>query len=148
MSFDMEGEGKMFYFGSTQPSTKEAKPTRQRKRSPDKMQRNRDLTAARRQEENSMIAEFTDVLPLSKEELKKADRTALIRLALHFIKMKTIPGLSQSSVGDARTISCALTSSINVPGFSGFVLLVDEDLNIMYSSDNITKQLGPLLVRL
>ena len=42
-----------------------------------------------------MISEFTNVLPLSKEELKKADRTALIRLALHFIKMKAIPGLSQ-----------------------------------------------------
>ena len=80
-----------------------------RKRSPDKMQRNRDLTAARRQEENSMIAEFTDVLPLSKEELKKADRTALIRLALHFIKMKTIPGLSQSS-GEFNTWQSRISS--------------------------------------
>ena len=39
-----------------------------------------------------MISEFTEVLPLHKEQLKKADRTTLIRLALHFIKMKELLG--------------------------------------------------------
>lgn len=63
-----------------------------RVRPPEKMARNRDLTAARRQEENMMISEFTEVLPLHKDQLKKADRTTLIRLALHFIKMKELLG--------------------------------------------------------
>lgn len=39
-----------------------------------------------------MISEFTEVLPLHKDQLKKADRTTLIRLALHFIKMKELLG--------------------------------------------------------
>lgn len=75
-----------------------------RVRPPEKMARNRDLTAARRQEENMMISEFTKVLPLHKEQLKKADRTTLIRLALHFIKMKELLGSAIPSEAALRWI--------------------------------------------
>ena len=61
-----------------------------RVRPPEKMQRNRELTAARRKEENVMISQLTSVIPLSDEQLRKADRTTLIRLAVHFIKVKEL----------------------------------------------------------
>ena len=78
------------------------------------MARNRDLTAARRQEENTMISEFTEVLPLHKEQLKKADRTTLIRLALHFIKMKELLGAAIPGRATPGRVSLSLTLSIEL----------------------------------
>lgn len=78
------------------------------------MARNRDLTAARRQEENTMISEFTEVLPLHKEQLKRADRTTLIRLALHFIKMKELLGTTALPGRGAAPEWVSLSHALNI----------------------------------
>nr|ABO26712.1 hypoxia-inducible factor 1 alpha [Acipenser gueldenstaedtii]QRW93028.1 Hypoxia-inducible factor 1 alpha [Acipenser sp. YT-2021] len=113
---------------------------RKRVSSDRRKEKSRDAARCRRGKESEVFYELSHELPLPRNVTSHLDKASIMRLILSYLRMRNVLG----AAGDQKEES-ELESQFNnfyLKALDGFVMVLSEDGDMVYLSENVSKCMG------
>ncbi|XP_013170729.1 PREDICTED: hypoxia-inducible factor 1-alpha-like isoform X2 [Papilio xuthus] len=109
-------------------------------------EKSRVAARCRRTKEMQIFAELTAALPAKKEEVEQLDKASVMRLAISYLRVRDVV----SMLPEGNTESTKLPKGLEeiqselsyMQALDGFVLVLSQQGDIVYCSENIAEHLG------
>ncbi|XP_050671992.1 uncharacterized protein LOC126970235 isoform X3 [Leptidea sinapis] len=110
-------------------------------------EKSRVAARCRRTKEMQIFAEMTAALPAKKEMVEQLDKSSVMRLAISYLRVRDIVSLLPADTEPPKLKSPKGLEEIQselsyMKALDGFVLVLSQQGDIIYCSDNITEHLG------
>ncbi|XP_045466731.1 hypoxia-inducible factor 1-alpha isoform X2 [Harmonia axyridis] len=103
-------------------------------------EKSRDAARCRRSKETEIFADLAAAIPVSQEQVSQLDKASIMRLAISYLRVRdminlipALPGLEEDVKSDDSTFLKSL---------DGFLLVLSNDGDIVYLSENVSDYLG------
>ncbi|XP_045528141.1 hypoxia-inducible factor 1-alpha isoform X3 [Pieris brassicae] len=125
-----------------------SKPATQKRRNNEKRkEKSRVAARCRRTKEMQIFNELTAALPAKKEEVEQLDKASVMRLAISYLRVRDVVSMLPADT-DAPTLQSPkgleeVQSELSyMKALDGFVLVLSQQGDIVYCSENIAEHLG------
>ncbi|KAJ8724059.1 hypothetical protein PYW07_008039 [Mythimna separata] len=125
------------------------KPANQKRRNNEKRkEKSRVAARCRRTKEMQIFSELTAALPARKEEVEQLDKASVMRLAISYLKVRDVVSLLPESESEhpkmqnPEGMEEVSTELSYMKALDGFVLVLSQQGDIVYCSENIADHLG------
>nr|XP_021192033.2 LOW QUALITY PROTEIN: hypoxia-inducible factor 1-alpha [Helicoverpa armigera] len=111
-------------------------------------EKSRVAARCRRTKEMQIFAELTAALPARKEEVEQLDKASVMRLAISYLKVRDVVSLLPESESEhpkmqnPEGMEEVSTELSYMKALDGFVLVLSQQGDIVYCSENIADHLG------
>ncbi|XP_041969857.1 hypoxia-inducible factor 1-alpha-like isoform X2 [Aricia agestis] len=125
-----------------------SKPANQKRRNNEKRkEKSRVAARCRRTKEVQIFAELTAALPAKKEEVEQLDKASIMRLAISYLRVRDVVSMLPEDSEPPKLQSPKGLEEIQselsyMNALDGFVLVLSQQGDIVYCSENIGEHLG------
>ncbi|CAG9826478.1 unnamed protein product [Diabrotica balteata] len=104
-------------------------------------EKSRNAARCRRSKETELYLDLASSLPFTSEQITQLDKASVMRLAISYLKirnmMTAVPDFITSNEAKSQEDSMAFLKSLD-----GYVMILSEDGDFVYLSDNVHEYLG------
>ncbi|CAG4931492.1 unnamed protein product [Parnassius apollo] len=125
------------------------KPANQKRRNNEKRkEKSRVAARCRRTKEMQIFAELTAALPAKKEEVEQLDKASVMRLAISYLRVRDVVSMlpeadvKPSNISSPKGLEEIQSELSYMKALDGFVLVLSQQGDIVYCSENIAEHLG------
>ncbi|GFY16622.1 hypoxia-inducible factor 1-alpha [Trichonephila clavipes] len=120
-------------------------PARERLLSPDwnsekRKEKSRDAARCRRSKESEIFSDLSGQLPLPQGTASSLDKTSVMRLTVGYLKIREMTRLFVPSIKNNSDVSPL--DSLSGTHLDGFLLVLSEDGDVVYLSENVEQFIG------
>uniref|UniRef100_A0A6Q2YGS8 Hypoxia-inducible factor 1-alpha n=1 Tax=Esox lucius TaxID=8010 RepID=A0A6Q2YGS8_ESOLU len=108
-------------------------------------EKSRDAARCRRGKESEVFYELAQELPLPHSITSNLDKASIMRLAISYLRMRNLLSTDEGAVEKEEQEESELDSQFNgsyLKALEGFVMVLSEDGDMIYLSENVNKCLG------
>nr|XP_037876181.1 hypoxia-inducible factor 1-alpha isoform X3 [Bombyx mori] len=111
-------------------------------------EKSRVAARCRRTKEMQIFSELTAALPAKKEEVEQLDKASVMRLAISYLRVRDVVSMlpdvnsDQSKMQNPEGFEELASELSYMRALDGFVLVLSQQGDIVYCSDNIAEHLG------
>ncbi|XP_016358945.1 hypoxia-inducible factor 1-alpha-like [Sinocyclocheilus anshuiensis] len=102
-------------------------------------EKSRDAARSRRGKESEVFYELAHQLPLPHNVTSHLDKASIMRLAISYLRMRKL--LSSDDEEKENELECQL-NSFYLKALEGFLMVLSEDGDMVYLSENVSKSMG------
>ncbi|XP_057714837.1 hypoxia inducible factor 1 subunit alpha a isoform X2 [Corythoichthys intestinalis] len=113
----------------------------QRVSSERRKEKSRDAARCRRGKESEVFYELAEQLPLPHSVSSGLDKASVMRLTISYLRMRKLLGSDESKAEEESELDTQLNSSY-LKALEGFLMVLSEDGDMIYLSENVNKCLG------
>ncbi|XP_052744101.1 hypoxia-inducible factor 1-alpha isoform X2 [Bicyclus anynana] len=124
------------------------KPTSQKRRNNEKRkEKSRVAARCRRTKEMQIFSELTAALPAKKEEVEQLDKASVMRLAISYLRVRDVVSMlpedkEAPKLQSPKGLEEVQSELSYMNALDGFVLVLSQQGDIVYCSENISEHLG------
>nr|WNN25273.1 hypoxia-inducible factor 1 [Terebellides stroemii] len=113
-----------------------------RRNSEKRKEKSRDAARSRRNKESEVFYDLANQVPVPYSQTSHLDKASIMRLAISHLKLRKLLGkdMCAGSLSD-KTLQRKL-DALFPKALDGFMLVMDQEGDMMYQSENISKHLG------
>ncbi|KTG44382.1 hypothetical protein cypCar_00000875 [Cyprinus carpio] len=111
----------------------------QRVSSERRKEKSRDAARSRRGKESEVFYELAHQLPLPHNVTSHLDKASIMRLTISYLRMRKL--LSSDEEEKENELECQL-NSFYLKALEGFLMVLSEDGDMVYLSENVSKSMG------
>ncbi|GBP67794.1 Protein similar [Eumeta japonica] len=114
-------------------------------------EKSRVAARCRRTKEMQLFADLTAALPARREEVEQLDKASIMRLAISYLRVREVVEILPGVISTEKTPKSVseLSSELSyMKALDGFVLVLSQQGDIVYCSENITEHLGVSQVKI
>ncbi|XP_022053770.2 hypoxia inducible factor 1 subunit alpha, like isoform X1 [Acanthochromis polyacanthus] len=104
--------------------------------------RSRDAARCRRSQETEIFYELARTLPLPRRVSAHLDKAAIMRVALSFLKMQQLLEIEDEEMEMEEESREDLMDSFYPQTLAGFVMVMTEEGDMIYLTENVSKHIG------
>ncbi|XP_061650743.1 hypoxia inducible factor 1 subunit alpha b [Phyllopteryx taeniolatus] len=116
-------------------------PEKKRVSSERRKEKSRDAARCRRGKESEVFYELAEQLPLPHSVSSSLDKASVMRLTISYLRMRKLLGTDELKAEEESELDTQLNSSY-LKALEGFLMVLSEDGDIIYLSENVNKCLG------
>ncbi|XP_077477023.1 hypoxia inducible factor 1 subunit alpha a [Stigmatopora argus] len=116
-------------------------PEKKRVSSERRKEKSRDAARCRRGKESEVFYELAEQLPLPHSISSSLDKASVMRLTISYLRMRKLLGTDEPKTDEESELDTQLNSSY-LKALEGFLLVLSEDGDMIYLSENVNKCLG------
>ncbi|XP_054469698.1 hypoxia inducible factor 1 subunit alpha a [Anoplopoma fimbria] len=116
-------------------------PEKKRVSSERRKEKSRDAARSRRGKESEVFYELAQELPLPHSVSSSLDKASIMRLIISYLRMRKLLSTDESMTEEETELESQLKSSY-LKTLDGFLLVLSEDGDMIYLSENVNKCLG------
>lgn len=116
-------------------------PEKKRVSSERRKEKSRDAARCRRGKESEVFYELAQQLPLPHSVSSSLDKASIMRLAISYLRMRKLLSTDEESEMEESDLDLQLNSSY-LKALEGFLMVLSEDGDMIYLSENVNKCLG------
>ncbi|KAM8833214.1 hypoxia inducible factor 1 subunit alpha a [Synchiropus picturatus] len=116
-------------------------PEKKRVSSERRKEKSRDAARCRRGKESEVFFELAKQLPLPAGSSSSLDKASIMRLTISYLRMRKLLGSDESKAEPGSELDLHFNSSY-LKALEGFLMVLSEDGDMIYLSDNVNKCLG------
>ncbi|XP_040916168.1 hypoxia inducible factor 1 subunit alpha a [Toxotes jaculatrix] len=116
-------------------------PEKKRVSSERRKEKSRDAARCRRGKESEVFYELAQQLPLPHSVSSSLDKASIMRLTISYLRMRKLLSTDDPMVEEETELDIQLNSSY-LKALDGFLMVLSEDGDIIYLSENVNKCLG------
>ncbi|XP_061699004.1 hypoxia inducible factor 1 subunit alpha a isoform X2 [Syngnathoides biaculeatus] len=116
-------------------------PEKKRVSSERRKEKSRDAARCRRGKESEVFYELAEQLPLPHSVSSSLDKASVMRLTISYLRMRKLLGPDELKAEEESDLDTQLTSSY-LKALEGFLMVLSEDGDMIYLSENVNKCLG------
>ncbi|KAI8425279.1 hypothetical protein MSG28_007060 [Choristoneura fumiferana] len=111
-------------------------------------EKSRVAARCRRTKEMQIFSELMDQLPAKKEEVEQLDKASVMRLAISYLRARDVVSLlpdvtkDQPKIENPKGVEQVTSELSYMKALDGFVLVLSQQGDIVYCSENIADHLG------
>uniref|UniRef100_A0A7N5ZRJ5 Hypoxia-inducible factor 1-alpha n=1 Tax=Anabas testudineus TaxID=64144 RepID=A0A7N5ZRJ5_ANATE len=104
-------------------------------------EKSRDAARCRRGKESEVFYELAQQLPLPHSVSSSLDKASIMRLTISYLRMRKLLNTDESMAEEETELDIQLNSSY-LKALDGFLMVLSEDGDMIYLSENVSKCLG------
>uniref|UniRef100_A0A3B3D6R3 Hypoxia-inducible factor 1-alpha n=1 Tax=Oryzias melastigma TaxID=30732 RepID=A0A3B3D6R3_ORYME len=104
-------------------------------------EKSRDAARCRRGKESEVFYELATLLPLPHSVSSSLDKASVMRLTISYLRMRKLLGSDEPKQEEETELDMKFNSSY-LKALDGFLMVLSEDGDIIYLSENVNKCLG------
>uniref|UniRef100_A0AAX7VR91 Hypoxia-inducible factor 1-alpha n=1 Tax=Astatotilapia calliptera TaxID=8154 RepID=A0AAX7VR91_ASTCA len=104
-------------------------------------EKSRDAARCRRGKESEVFYELAQQLPLPHSVSSSLDKASIMRLAISYLRMRKLLSTDEPTTEEDAELDIQLNSSY-LKALEGFLMVLSEDGDMIYLSENVSKCLG------
>ncbi|XP_061751218.1 hypoxia inducible factor 1 subunit alpha a isoform X2 [Nerophis ophidion] len=104
-------------------------------------EKSRDAARCRRGKESEVFYELAEQLPLSHSISSSLDKASIMRLTISYLRLRKLLDTDEPKSEEESEMDAQLNSSY-LKSLEGFLMVLSEDGDMIYLSDNVNKCLG------
>uniref|UniRef100_A0A671XE07 Hypoxia-inducible factor 1-alpha n=1 Tax=Sparus aurata TaxID=8175 RepID=A0A671XE07_SPAAU len=104
-------------------------------------EKSRDAARCRRGKESEVFYELAQELPLPHSVSSSLDKASIMRLTISYLRMRKLLSTDEPMAEEEKELDLQLNSSY-LKALDGFLMVLSEDGDMIYLSENINKCLG------
>uniref|UniRef100_A0A669AWA3 Hypoxia-inducible factor 1-alpha n=1 Tax=Oreochromis niloticus TaxID=8128 RepID=A0A669AWA3_ORENI len=104
-------------------------------------EKSRDAARCRRGKESEVFYELAQQLPLSHSVSSSLDKASIMRLTISYLRMRKLLSTDEPPTEEDAELDMQLNSSY-LKALEGFLMVLSEDGDMIYLSENVSKCLG------
>ncbi|XP_077587805.1 hypoxia inducible factor 1 subunit alpha a isoform X2 [Stigmatopora nigra] len=116
-------------------------PEKKRVSSERRKEKSRDAARCRRGKESEVFYELAEQLPLPHSISSSMDKASVMRLTISYLRMRKLLGTDEPKTDEESELDTQLNSSY-LKALEGFLMVLSEDGDMIYLSENVNKCLG------
>uniref|UniRef100_A0AAX7SE14 Hypoxia-inducible factor 1-alpha n=1 Tax=Astatotilapia calliptera TaxID=8154 RepID=A0AAX7SE14_ASTCA len=116
-------------------------PLSSRASSERRKEKSRDAARCRRGKESEVFYELAQQLPLPHSVSSSLDKASIMRLAISYLRMRKLLSTDEPTTEEDAELDIQLNSSY-LKALEGFLMVLSEDGDMIYLSENVSKCLG------
>ncbi|KAM8737466.1 hypoxia inducible factor 1 subunit alpha a [Acanthopagrus schlegelii] len=116
-------------------------PEKKRVSSERRKEKSRDAARCRRGKESEVFYELAQELPLPHSVSSSLDKASIMRLTISYLRMRKLLSTDEPMAEEEKELDLQLNSSY-LKALDGFLMVLSEDGDMIYLSENINKCLG------
>ncbi|XP_056283153.1 hypoxia inducible factor 1 subunit alpha a isoform X1 [Pseudoliparis swirei] len=116
-------------------------PEKKRVSSDRRKEKSRDAARSRRGKESEVFYELAQELPLPHSVSAGMDKASIMRLIISYLRMRKVLGTDEPMKDEETELESQLNGSY-LKALDGFLLVLSEDGDMIYLSENVNKCLG------
>lgn len=116
-------------------------PEKKRASSERRKEKSRDAARCRRGKESEVFYELAQQLPLPHSVSSSLDKASIMRLTISYLRMRKLLSTDEPTTEEGAELDIQLNSSY-LKALEGFLMVLSEDGDMIYLSDNVSKCLG------
>ncbi|KAM6912711.1 hypoxia inducible factor 1 subunit alpha a [Xenentodon cancila] len=116
-------------------------PEKKRVSSERRKEKSRDAARCRRGKESEVFYELAKLLPLPHSVSSSLDKASIMRLTISYLRMRKLLCTDEPIEGEETELDIQLNSSY-LKALDGFLVVLSEDGDMIYLSENVNKCLG------
>ncbi|AWP16485.1 Hypoxia-inducible factor 1 alpha [Scophthalmus maximus] len=116
-------------------------PEKKRVSSERRKEKSRDAARCRRGKESEVFYELAQQLPLPHSVSSSLDKASIMRLTISYLRMRNLLTTDDPPAEEETELDIQLNSSY-LKALDGFLMVLSEDGDIIYLSENVNKCLG------
>ncbi|KAG7238494.1 hypothetical protein INR49_030767 [Caranx melampygus] len=116
-------------------------PVSRRVSSERRKEKSRDAARCRRGKESEVFYELAQQLPLPHSVSSSLDKASIMRLTISYLRMRKLLSTDDPMAEEETELDIQLNSSY-LKALEGFLMVLSEDGDIIYLSENVSKCLG------
>ncbi|KAK7904370.1 hypothetical protein WMY93_016977 [Mugilogobius chulae] len=116
-------------------------PEKKRVSSERRKEKSRDAARCRRGKESEVFYELAQQLPLPHSVSSSLDKASIMRLTISYLRMRKLLSHDEESMDEESDLEVQLSSSY-LKALEGFLMVLSEDGDMIYLSENVNKCLG------
>ncbi|GAA6213555.1 hypoxia-inducible factor 1-alpha [Lates japonicus] len=116
-------------------------PEKKRVSSERRKEKSRDAARCRRGKESEVFYELAQQLPLPHSVSSSLDKASIMRLTISYLRMRKLLSTDDPMAEEETELDIQLNSSY-LKALDGFLMVLSEDGDIIYLSENVNKCLG------
>nr|XP_046267842.1 hypoxia inducible factor 1 subunit alpha a [Scatophagus argus] len=116
-------------------------PEKKRVSSERRKEKSRDAARCRRGKESEVFYQLAQELPLPHTVSSSLDKASIMRLTISYLRMRKLLSIDEPMAEEETDLDLQLNSSY-LKALEGFLMVLSEDGDMIYLSDNINKCLG------
>ncbi|KAM4625827.1 hypoxia inducible factor 1 subunit alpha a [Polymixia lowei] len=116
-------------------------PEKKRVSSERRKEKSRDAARCRRGKESEVFYELAQQLPLPHSVTSNLDKASIMRLAISYLRMRKLLNTAEAVDAEETELDAQLNSSY-LKALEGFLMVLSEDGDMIYLSENVSKCLG------
>nr|ADH01741.1 hypoxia-inducible factor 1 alpha [Callionymus valenciennei] len=116
-------------------------PEKKRVSSERRKEKSRDAARCRRGKESEVFFELAKQLPLPPGSSSSLDKASIMRLTISYLRMRKLLGSDKAKEEAGSELDLHFNSSY-LKALEGFLMVLSEDGDMIYVSDNVNKCLG------
>lgn len=116
-------------------------PEKKRVSSERRKEKSRDAARCRRGKESEVFYELAQELPLPHSVSSSLDKASIMRLTISYLRMRKLLGTDKPMAEEETELDVLLNSSY-LKALEGFLMVLSEDGDMIYLSENVNKCLG------
>nr|ALL26120.1 hypoxia inducible factor 1 alpha*1 [Fundulus heteroclitus] len=116
-------------------------PEKKRVSSERRKEKSRDAARCRRGKESEVFYELAKQLPLPHSTSSSLDKASIMRLTISYLRMQKLLCVDEPVAEDKPALDMQLNGSY-LKALEGFLLVLSEDGDMIYISENVSKCLG------
>ncbi|XP_003962523.2 hypoxia inducible factor 1 subunit alpha a [Takifugu rubripes] len=116
-------------------------PEKKRVSSERRKEKSRDAARCRRGKESEVFYQLAQELPLPHSISSSLDKASIMRLAISYLRMRKLLNAGEPITGEETDLDLQLNGSY-LKALDGFLMVLSEDGDMIYLSENIIKCLG------
>ncbi|XP_047466369.1 hypoxia inducible factor 1 subunit alpha a [Mugil cephalus] len=116
-------------------------PEKKRVSSERRKEKSRDAARCRRGKESEVFYELAQQLPLAHSVTSSLDKASIMRLTISYLRMRKLLCTDEPMADEETELDIQLNSSY-LKALEGFLMVLSEDGDMIYLSENVNKCLG------
>ncbi|XP_077411780.1 hypoxia inducible factor 1 subunit alpha a [Vanacampus margaritifer] len=116
-------------------------PEKKRVSSERRKEKSRDAARCRRGKESEVFFELSEQLPLPQSVSSSLDKASVMRLTISYLRMRKLLGTDEPKAEEESELDTQLNGSY-LKALEGFLMVLSEDGDMIYLSENVNKCLG------
>uniref|UniRef100_A0A3P9M2A3 Hypoxia-inducible factor 1-alpha n=1 Tax=Oryzias latipes TaxID=8090 RepID=A0A3P9M2A3_ORYLA len=116
-------------------------PEKKRVSSERRKEKSRDAARFRRGKESEVFYELAKLLPLPHNVSSSLDKASVMRLTISYLRMRKLLGTDEPKEEEETELDMKFNSSY-MKALDGFLMVLSEDGDMIYLSENVNKCLG------
>lgn len=116
-------------------------PEKKRVSSERRKEKSRDAARCRRGKESEVFYELAQQLPLPHSVSSSLDKASIMRLTISYLRMRKLLSCEEAAAVEESDLDVQLNGSY-LKALEGFLMVLSEDGDMIYLSENINKCLG------
>ncbi|KAM9842299.1 hypoxia inducible factor 1 subunit alpha a [Aulostomus maculatus] len=116
-------------------------PEKKRVSSERRKEKSRDAARCRRGKESEVFYELAQQLPLPHSVSSSLDKASIMRLTISYLRMRKLLGSDELKEEEETELDTQL-NSFYLKALEGFLMVLSEDGDMIYLSENVSKCLG------